>query len=371
MIWEAAGGQEYQNLTGHTNAITDLSWRRDSRILASCSEDGSLKTWNVDQGKMFKSWSANKGTLSVEFGMNGNLVSSGRDNLAKVWDLEGKTLAQTEAHPDMVMDAVLSFDGKRIITGDWSGVCNVYDATNGKKVGSLSLNPLPLDKRVAAAAQEAVEKKKLVEAAAAVAATFKKQFSDAVTAEKAAQDKANQIAADVPRLDQLRQKLEKEVPQLQRSAQAAAKKAADLRRKVDEAKAEAKKASEAAAKAKDGELEKAKKQVAASEEKVKLATAELTKADADAAAADKSSKDAAKQLADTQKLLPEQRNRIKPSKDQVDRAVAARTAAEKALAEKLISLKQAEDIAAAAEQAAQQAAADKAEFDKQGKQAGV
>lgn len=371
LIWEAAGGQEFQNLTGHTGAITDLSWRRDSKILASCSEDGTLKTWNVEQGKMFKSWNANKGTLSVEFGMNGSLVSSGRDNQAKVWDLEGKQLAQTEAQPDMVMDAVLTFDGKRIITGDWSGVCNVFDATGGKAIGSLSLNPLPLEKRVAAYTQAAAEKKKAAEAVAAEAATFKKQLSDAVAAEKAAQEKANQIAADVPRLDQLRQKLEKDVPQLQRTLQSAVKKAGDQKRKVDEAKAEVKKATEAVAKAKDGEVEKAKKQLAAAEEKVKQVGAEVVKADAEAAAADKAFKDASKQLADTQKLLPEQRNRVKPSKEAADRAVAARTAAEKTLAEKLLVVKQAEEAAAAAEQAAQQAAADKDEFEKQNKQAGL
>jgi hypothetical protein len=311
MIWEAAGGQEYQNLTGHTGAIHDLSWRRDSKILASGSEDGSLKLWNIDQGKMLRTWSANRGAWAVEFGMNGLILGGGRDGRVKVWDIEGKSLVEMEPHADMVLDAVMTYDGKRIVSGDWSGACTVFDATSGKRIGSLSLNPLPLEKRVIAAAEEAAAKKVDADAAAAEMEAARKALEAQTAAVKTAQDKANQIAADVPRLDQLRQKLEKEVPQLQKAAQAAAKQGGEA-----------------------------------------------------AAKAEQAAKDSGKRLADTQKALADARAQVKPSKDAADRAIAAKTAAEKTFAEKSAAAKLAADAAAAADKEAQQAAADKAEFDK-------
>lgn len=311
LIWESDRGQEYQNLTGHTGAIHDLSWRRDSKLLASGSEDGSLKLWNIDQGKMLRSWSANRGAWTVEFGMNGLVIGGGRDGRVKVWDIEGKAIVEMEPLADLVLDAVMTYDGKRIVAGDWTGACSVFDAATGKRIGSLSLNPLSLDKRVAAAAAEAAEKKKLAEAAGADVAAFRKEVEKLAAAAKAAQDKANQVAADVARLDALRSKLEKDVPQLQKASQAAAKKGGD-----------------------------------------------------EAAKAEAAAKAAAQSLAETQKSLAALRGQVKPSKEAADKVIAARAASEKTLAEKTAAAKSVADAAAAAEQAAQQAAADKAEFEK-------
>ena len=41
-VWEAEQGREYQTLQGHPAAITAISWRSDSLLLATGSEDGTL-----------------------------------------------------------------------------------------------------------------------------------------------------------------------------------------------------------------------------------------------------------------------------------------------------------------------------------------
>ncbi len=105
-----------------------------------------------------KTWAANAGgSLSVEFAPTGTLVTSGRDKLCKVWNIDGKELAKSEAMPDMVMDAVLTHDGKRVVAGDWTGEGRIFDAATGKTVGKLMLNPLPLDQLVVYAAQQAAD----------------------------------------------------------------------------------------------------------------------------------------------------------------------------------------------------------------------
>ena len=42
-LWEADTGLEVQDFPGHQQAITSLSWRADSKVLASCSEDGNVQ----------------------------------------------------------------------------------------------------------------------------------------------------------------------------------------------------------------------------------------------------------------------------------------------------------------------------------------
>ncbi|MEZ5951509.1 MAG: WD40 repeat domain-containing protein [Planctomycetaceae bacterium] len=54
---EALTGNEYLSMKGHTGAITDISWRPDSNIVASSSEDGTIRLWELNNGN---------GTLMVE-----------------------------------------------------------------------------------------------------------------------------------------------------------------------------------------------------------------------------------------------------------------------------------------------------------------
>ena len=84
-------GNLFYTLNGHKDDITRLSWRLDSNVLASASEDGTVRLWAMVNGKQVKSWTAHGGgTLSVQFNHNGDLVTAGRDKQVKIWDQNGK-----------------------------------------------------------------------------------------------------------------------------------------------------------------------------------------------------------------------------------------------------------------------------------------
>ena len=51
----------------------------------------------------------------LEFGVDGLIASSGRDNKVRIWDIDGKQQAETESTPDMVMDVVFNWNASRII----------------------------------------------------------------------------------------------------------------------------------------------------------------------------------------------------------------------------------------------------------------
>ena len=44
-VWDARDGTEVVTLRGHIGAVTDLSFRRDDRQLASSSVDGRTRIW--------------------------------------------------------------------------------------------------------------------------------------------------------------------------------------------------------------------------------------------------------------------------------------------------------------------------------------
>jgi len=192
VIWESQTGREYFDLRGHTAAITDVSWRLDSNVVASSSEDGSIKLWELENGDNIKSIGARGGGVeSVRFAKDGRLVSTGRDRIVRVWDSSGNKQREFEAFGDIALEAVFSQDETKVIAADWSGEIRVWDAKDGKRLANLAVNPAPVAVRL-----DQVQKAHA--AAQAEAESLSKQLvplRTAVAAAVAAQAKARQEMA--------------------------------------------------------------------------------------------------------------------------------------------------------------------------------
>jgi WD40 repeat protein len=152
LVWEAATGREFYDLRGHAGMITDVSWRLDSNMLASSSEDTTVRLWEMQNGTQVKSFGAHGGgTESVKFSKDGRLVTTGRDNVAKLWDGNGGQQRQFENFPDVALAAVFTQDDGAIIASDWSGLVRMFESKEGKRIGEFSANPPAITARLNAA----------------------------------------------------------------------------------------------------------------------------------------------------------------------------------------------------------------------------
>jgi hypothetical protein len=186
MLWEAATGQEMYPLNGHRGAITAVSWRADSSIVLSASEDGAIKWWSPKDGKEAKSWSAHaSGVLDARITHDGHIVSCGRDNRIQVWKPDASALRGMTFSGELPNRATFTHDGKHVVAGDFSGRVQVWSVADGKPVGELEANPPLLATRVERAAKRITEAQTQVDAAAAKLAT-------AEAAAKVAQDKLDE-----------------------------------------------------------------------------------------------------------------------------------------------------------------------------------
>ncbi|HIA20606.1 MAG TPA: hypothetical protein EYN70_14525 [Planctomycetaceae bacterium] len=159
-VWEAETGRQYLQLKAHNRTIRGLSWRSDSNILASCSADGSIRLWEMENGGQVKNWGAHGGgCLSVEFARDGRLLSCGRDKVTKLWDQNGKQLRAFEALSEIALQVTFCDETNRAIAGDWNGEIRVWDASDGKRLGNLTSNPLRLQQRLEASNKQLVELK--------------------------------------------------------------------------------------------------------------------------------------------------------------------------------------------------------------------
>lgn len=151
-VWEAATGGIVFTLGDHKDAITGLSWRADSQMLASASEDGRVILWYAEDGFPTRTFTAQAdgrggnrakvpGVLSVQYARNGNLVTAGRDNSARIWKADGSQVSKMEGFTDLPSRAVFSHDGERVFVGDFTGKVRCWNLKDKAPIGELSTNP--------------------------------------------------------------------------------------------------------------------------------------------------------------------------------------------------------------------------------------
>jgi len=249
-VWEAHTAREYLVLKAHTAMITGISWRSDSNVVASSSEDTNIRLWELENGNQIKAWGAHGGgVLDLEFARDGRLVSTGRDKVTKVWDQNGQQLIAFPAFADIGVRCSICDESNRVITGDWLGQVQVFNAADGAVLAALESNPPKLEVRLASAQQSlqqvTAQHEAMAKAAAdalAAADTAKAQLAAAQKAFTDNQEKEKQLVAvqttlnaEIPKLaEQIKattdrvQKLQTAVPLLKAAKENADKAVAQL-----------------------------------------------------------------------------------------------------------------------------------------------
>ena len=75
------------------DAATDAEAAIEVNADATASEDGTIRLWEMFEGRQVKSWNAHGGgVLSLHYHHGGQLVSSGRDRHLKLWNADGKQM---------------------------------------------------------------------------------------------------------------------------------------------------------------------------------------------------------------------------------------------------------------------------------------
>lgn len=323
VVWEAAAGQIFYDLPGHQAAITDISWRPDSNVVGSSSEDGTIKLWEMQNGGQIKSWAAHGGgTTSMDYTRDGMIVSTGRDNVTRLWNGDGNKVRDFPAVGDLAMEVAFDAESKRVLAGNWQGIVAVWNSEDGQPVGQIDTNPPTLASQLAAAETQLAEARNVQTAKNQAVANLKKVISDREAVAKAAQAAAQQAAEKGTQATVAKQTAEKGMNDLAAAYAATEKASAQAQQALTEAQKKAQDdAQNVTVQAKAAaEAQTAFDQVAAAQ-KAAVEAAQKAKAAADAAVA------AAKPSEAEQAALA--------TDDAVKQAVAAREAVAKAANEAL------------------------------------
>jgi len=122
------GVRERNRLEGHRDVVWDVSFSPDGQLLASASNDRTIKLWRPD-GMLVRTLSGHDHRLtSVSFSPDGqSLVSSSSDQTARLWSHDGRLLAILQGHSEGVQSASFSPDGKTILTASLDGTAKLWN----------------------------------------------------------------------------------------------------------------------------------------------------------------------------------------------------------------------------------------------------
>ncbi|MFH0902056.1 MAG: protein kinase [Pseudomonadota bacterium] len=91
LLWDLANGSAIE-LTGHTAKVSGLSFDASGKLVASASNDATVRVWDVDSGKERLVLAGHDSVVSrVMFGAEGQLLSAGFDGTVRQWDTERGT----------------------------------------------------------------------------------------------------------------------------------------------------------------------------------------------------------------------------------------------------------------------------------------
>ncbi|MEW5860520.1 MAG: serine/threonine-protein kinase [Cyanobacteriota bacterium] len=139
-LWQPITGKEIRTLTGHSDWVNSVAFSSDGQILASGSKDMTIKLWQPITGKEIRTLKGHSFPVnSVAFSPDGQLLASGSwDNTTKLWQtVTGKEIRTLKGHSFPVNSVAFSPDGQLLASGSWDKTIKIWQTVTGKQTRTL------------------------------------------------------------------------------------------------------------------------------------------------------------------------------------------------------------------------------------------
>ncbi|EIW84827.1 dynein regulator [Coniophora puteana RWD-64-598 SS2] len=135
-IWDWETGEFERTLKGHTRAVLDVDFDSKGLLLVSCSSDLFIKIWDTqNEWKNTKTFAGHDHSISSVRFVPGDqfIVSASRDRTIRMFDVASTHLVRTiTGHLDWVRCVIPSEDGKLLASSSNDQTARIWDASNGE-----------------------------------------------------------------------------------------------------------------------------------------------------------------------------------------------------------------------------------------------
>jgi WD40 repeat protein len=137
-LWELESGGLLRTLEGHAGAVVCVAWSPGSRVLASGGgrREPVIRLWNVETGELIRTLEGHEEAVkSLAWSPDARTLASGSDDgTIRLWNPETGNMVQLfEGHRDCVGSIAWSPDGMTIASGSMDGTIRLWDCGTGRE----------------------------------------------------------------------------------------------------------------------------------------------------------------------------------------------------------------------------------------------
>jgi len=138
-VWDVGGWREVAILK-RWDGVISVTFSPDSKFLASGGSDTTVKVWEVGSWREIATLKGHGGSVwSVAFSPDGKFLASGSvDRMAKVWEVgDWREVATLKGHGGSVWSVAFSPDGKFLASGSMDWTVKVWEVGSWREIATL------------------------------------------------------------------------------------------------------------------------------------------------------------------------------------------------------------------------------------------
>ena len=142
-LWDVATRETIATLEGHTRVVLSVLFSPDGTTLASGSGNNTIKLWDVATRENIVTFERNDDEdYSIAFSTDRVIFAAGsKDGTVRLWDVvTGETIATLEGHTREIQSLAFSPDGTKLVSSSYDKTVRLWDVATGKNITTLKPN---------------------------------------------------------------------------------------------------------------------------------------------------------------------------------------------------------------------------------------